>query len=144
MSKRQVPIGRSWLRRYLRDRLKLTVPYNTDDEDWQKICEAIPAVQWVGVANAWHQHQSEDSPRYTRYVHAANEESKRLGLFWQRLIAQDFISEENALLLAEKFFQGSGGYSDEKAKELVRRILSEAADQFKDGPDRANSNVNKD
>lgn len=144
MTKRQVPIGRSWLRRYLRDRLKLTVPYNTDDDDWQKICEAIPAVQWVGVKSAWHQHQSEDTPRYTRYVHAANEESKRLGLFWQRLIAQDFITEENALLLAEKFFQGSGGYSDEKAKEMVRKILSEAADQIKAETVKADNNPNKD
>ena len=144
MSKRQVPIGRSWLRRYLRDRLKLTVPYNTDDDDWQKICEAIPAVQWVSVTNAWRQHQCQETPRYTRYVHAANEESKRLGLFWQRLIDQDFITEEDALLLAEGFFQESGGYSDEKAKEMVRKILREAADQIKAEPVKANNNSNRD
>jgi hypothetical protein len=66
-----------------------------------------------------------------RHIHSANEENKRLGLFWQRLIAQDFITEEDAVLLAENFFQGSGGYSDERAQDMVRKILSEVADQFK-------------
>jgi len=66
-----------------------------------------------------------------RYINAANEEGKRLGLFWQRLIAQDFITEEDALLLAEHFFQGLGGYSDEKAKDMVRKILSEAANEYR-------------
>ena len=68
---------------------------------------------------------------YMRYIHAANEENKRLGLFWQRLIAQDFVTEEDALLLAENFFQGSGGYSDEMAQDMVRNILSEVADQYR-------------
>ena len=68
---------------------------------------------------------------YTRHIHAANEENKRLGLFWQRLIAQDFVTEEDALLLAENFFQGSGGYSDEMAKDMVRKILSEVAEHYK-------------
>ena len=68
---------------------------------------------------------------YMRYIHAANEENKRLGLFWQRLIAQDFITEEDALLLAENFFQELGGYSDEMAKDMVRKILSEVADQYR-------------
>jgi len=66
-----------------------------------------------------------------RYIHAANEENKRLGLFWQRLIAQDFVTEEDALLLAENFFQGSGGYSDEMARDMIRKILSEVADHYK-------------
>ena len=68
---------------------------------------------------------------YMRYIHAANEENKRLGLLWQRLIAQDFVTEEDALLLAENFFKGSGGYSDEMAKDMFRKILSEVADQYK-------------
>ena len=68
---------------------------------------------------------------YMRYIRAANEENKRLGLFWQRLIAQDFVTEEDALLLAENFFQGSGGYSDEMAQDMVRKILSEVADQYR-------------
>ncbi|MGI9570467.1 MAG: hypothetical protein ACR2PH_12200 [Desulfobulbia bacterium] len=68
---------------------------------------------------------------YMRYIHAANEENKRLGLFWQRLIAQDFVTEEDALLLAENFFQGSGGYSDEMAQNMVRNILSDVADQYR-------------
>ena len=66
-----------------------------------------------------------------QYIHAANEENKRLGLFWQRLIAQDFVTEEDALLLAENFFQELGGYSDEMAKDMVRKILSEVADQYR-------------
>jgi hypothetical protein len=131
MNKRQVPLGRGWLRRYLRDHLKVTVPLNTDDDEWQHICDEIPAKDWMQVKNAWRQHQHNDKPRYMRYVHAANEESKRLGLFWQRLIAQDFVTEEDALLLAENFFQGSGGYSDEMAKEMVRKILSGIADRYK-------------
>ncbi len=68
---------------------------------------------------------------YMQYIHAANEENKRLGLFWQRLIAQDFVTEEDALLLAENFFQELGGYSDEMAKDMVRKILSEVADQYR-------------
>ena len=131
LSKRQVPMGRGWLRRYLRDHLDLKVPSNADDDEWQRICDEIPARDWRRLQNAWHQHRHDDSPRYMRYVHAANEESKRLGLFWQRLIAQDFITEEDALLLAENFFQGSGGYSDEKAKDMVQKILSGVADQFR-------------
>ena len=68
---------------------------------------------------------------YMQYIHAANEENKRLGLLWQRLIAQDFVTEEDAFLLAEKFFDGSGGYSDEMAKDMLRKILSEVADQYR-------------
>ena len=68
---------------------------------------------------------------YMRYIHAANEENKRLGLFWQRLIDQDFITEEDALILAENFFQGIGGYSDDKAKDMIRKILNDVADQYK-------------
>ena len=77
-----------------------------------------------------------------RYIHASNEESKRLGFFWQRLIAQDFISEEDALLLAENFFQGLGGYSDEKAKDMVRKILRKAADQCRAKMPMAQGNPN--
>jgi hypothetical protein len=66
-----------------------------------------------------------------RYIHASNEEDKRLGFFWKRLIAQDFVTEEDALLLAENFFQGSGGYSDEMAKDMVRKILSGVADRYR-------------
>jgi hypothetical protein len=66
-----------------------------------------------------------------RYIHAANEESKRLGLFWKRLIAQDLVTKEDALLLAENFSQGLGGYSDEIAKDMVRKILSGVADRYR-------------
>ena len=131
MSKRQVPLGRSWLRRYLRDRLKVTVPLNIDDDEWQHICDEIPSKDWVRVKKAWHQHQHNDTPRHLRHVHAANEESKRLGFFWQRLIAQGFVTEEDALLLAENFFQGPGGYSDEMAKDIVRKILTGVADRYR-------------
>ena len=131
MNTRQVPLGRGWLRRYLRDRLKVNVPLNTDDDEWQRICDEIPAKDWVRVKNACRQHQHNDTPRYMRYVHAANEESKRLGFFWQRLIAQGYVTEEDALLLAENFFQGLGGYSDEIAKDMVRKILSGVADRYR-------------
>jgi hypothetical protein len=133
MSKRQVPLGRGWLRRYLRTHLKVTVPSKTDDDEWQHICDEIPTKDWVRVKNAWRQHQHNDKPRYVPYVHAANEESKRLGFFWQRLIAQDFVTEEDALLLAENFFQGLGvgGYSDEMAKDMVRKILNRVADRYR-------------
>ena len=131
MNRRHVPLGRGWLRRYLRDRLKVTVPLNSDDDEWQRICDEIPAKDWVRVKNAWRQHQHCDTPRYMQYVHASNEEGKRLGLFWQRLIAQGFITKEEALLLAENFFQGIGGYSDEMAKDMVRKILSGVADRFR-------------
>ena len=131
MNRRQVPLRRGWLRRYLRDHLKVTVPSSTDDDEWQRICDEIPAKDWVRVKNAWRQHQHNDTPRYMRYIHAANEESQRLGFFWQRLIAQDFITEEDALLLAGNFFQGSGGYSDEMAKDIVRKILSGVADRYR-------------
>lgn len=120
------------MRRYLRGSLELTVPLNADDDEWQRICDEIPARDWIRVKNAWHQHQHNDTPRYTRYVHAADEASKRLGLFWRRLIAQGFITEEDALLLAENFFQGSGGYSDEMAKDMVRKILSGVADRYRE------------
>lgn len=131
MSKRLIPSKRGWLRRYLRDHLEVTVPSNTDEDELQQICDEIPAKDWVRVKNAWRQHQHSDTPRYMRYIHATNEENKRLGLFWQRLVAQDFITEEDALLLAENFFQGLGGYSDEKAKDMVRKILSRAADRYR-------------
>ena len=131
MNKRQVPLGRGWLRRYLRAHLKVTVPLNTDDDEWRHICNEIPAKDWVRVKKAWRQHQRNDSPRHLQYVHAANEENKRLGFFWQRLIAQGFVTEEDALLLAENFFQGSGGYSDEMAKDMVRKILREVADLYR-------------
>ncbi len=131
MNKRQVPLGRAWLRRYLRDRLKVTVPLNADDDEWQHICDRIRAKDWVRVQNAWRQHQHNDAPRHMQYIHAANEESKRLGLFWQRLITQDFVTEEDALLLAENFLQGLGGYSDEMAKDIIRKILSGAADRYR-------------
>jgi hypothetical protein len=142
MNKRQVPLGRSWLRRYLRDRLKVTVPLNTDDEGWQHICDEIPAKDWARVQNAWHQHLHNDAPRHMKYIHAANEESKRLGFFWQRLIAQDFVTKEDALLLAENFFQGLGGYSDEMAKDMVRKILSGSADQYRTKATMTSSNLN--
>ncbi len=142
MNKRQVPSERGWLRQYLRDRLKVTVPLNTDDDEWQHICDEIPAKDWIRVKNAWRLHQLNDAPRYMRYIHAANEESKRLGLFWQRLIAQDFVTEDNALLLAENFFQGLGGYSDEMAKDMVRKILSGAADQYRTKATMTSSNLN--
>lgn len=131
MSKRLIPPKRSWLRRYLQDHLKVIVPSNTDDDELQQICDEIPAKDWVRVKNAWRQHQHNDTPRYMRYIHATNEENKRLGLFWQRLVAQDFITKEDALLLAENFFQGLGGYSDEKAKDMVRKILKGTADQYR-------------
>lgn len=131
MHKRQLPMGRGWLRRYLRGRLKVTVPLNADDDEWQRICDEIPARDWLRLKNAWHQHQHNDIPQYLRFVQAADEERKRLGLFWQRLIAQDFITEEDALLLAENFFQGSGGYSDEMAQDMVRKILHGVADRYK-------------
>ena len=131
MNKRQVPLERAWLRRYLRDRLKVVVPLNADDEEWKHICDEIPAKDWAKLKNAWREHQHKDTPRYMRYIHAANEDNKRLGLFWQRLIAQDFVTEEDALLLAENFFQGPGGYSDEMAQNMVRKILSEVADQYR-------------
>jgi len=131
MNKRQVPLERVWLRRYLRDRLKVIVPLNADDDEWEHICDGIPAKDWTRVKNAWREHQHNDAPRYMRYIHAANEENKRLGLFWQRLIAQDFVTEEDALLLAENFFQEIGGYSDEMAKDIVRKILREVADQYR-------------
>ena len=131
MSKRLIPSKRGWLRRYLKNQLKVTLPSNTNDEELQQICNEIPAKDWVRVKNAWRQHQHNDTPRYMRYIHATNEENKRLGLFWQRLVAQEFITEEDALLLAENFFQGLGGYSDEKAKDMVRKILSRAADRFR-------------
>ena len=129
--KRQIPLGRGWLRRYLRDCLNMNVPVNADDDDWQKICDEIPARDWARVKNAWRRHQHSETPRYMQYIHAANEDNKRLGLFWQRLIAQEFITEEDALLLAENFFQGSGGYSDEKAKGMIRKILGEAANRYR-------------
>ena len=131
MSRRQVPLGRSWLRRYLRDRLKVTVPMNASENEWQHICDKIPAKDWDKVTKAWRRHQLDDSPRYTRYIHADNEESKRLGFFWQRLIAQEFVTEEDALLLAENFLQGLGGYSDDMAKDIVRKIISGAADRYR-------------
>ena len=131
MSRRQVPLGRSWLRRYLRDRLKLAVPVNTSEEEWQHICDDMPARDWEQVKNAWRRHQLDESPRYMRYIHANNEESKRLGFFWQRLIAQEFVTEEDALLLAENFLQGLGGYSDDMAKDIVRKIISGAADRYR-------------
>lgn len=131
MSKRQVPSERGWLRRYLRGRLKVIVPLNADDKEWKHICDEIPAKDWASLKNAWREHQQNDTPRYMQYIHAANEDNKRLGLFWQRLIAQDFVTEEDALLLADNFFQGLGGYSDEMAKEMIRKILSEVADQYR-------------
>lgn len=79
---------------------------------------------------------------YVRYIYATNEENKRLGLFWQRLIEQEFITEEDALLLAENFFQGLGGYSDEMAKDVVRKILSGAADQYRAKATMTHSNLN--
>ena len=142
MNRRRVPLGRGWLRRYLRDHLKLTVPLNTDDDEWQHICDEIPAKDWAGVQKAWHQHQHNDAPRHMKYIHAANEESKRLGFFWQRLIAQEFVTKEDALLLAENFFQGLGGYSDEMAKDVVRKILSGAADQYRTKATMTSSNLN--
>ena len=141
MSKRQVPPGRGWLRRYLRDSLKVTVPLSTDDDEWQRICDEIPTRDWVRVKNAWRQHQHNDTPRYMRYVNASNEESKRLGFFWKRLIAQDFVTEEDALLLAENFFQGLGGYSDEMAKDMVRKILSGVADRYRTKTTMRSSNL---
>lgn len=129
MSKRKVPLGRGWLRRYLRDHLKLAVPFNSNDDEWQRICDEIPAKDWARVNKAWREHILKDAPRYMQYIHATNEESKRLGFFWKRLIAQKFVTKEDALLLAENFFQGVGGYSDEMAKDMVRKILSGAADQ---------------
>ncbi len=131
MNRRQIPLGRSWLRRYLRDRLKVIVPLNIDDDEWQQVCDDIPAKDWVRLRYAWRQHQQNDTPRYTGYIHATNEESKRLGFFWKRLIAQNFVTEEDALLLAENFFQGIGGYSDEMAKDMVRKILSGVADRYR-------------
>ncbi len=142
MNKRQVPLERGWLRRYLRDRLKVIVPLNADDDEWRHICDEISAKDWVRVKNAWRKHQHNDAPRYMRYIHAANEESKRLGLFWQRLIAQDFVTEEDALLLAENFFQGLGGYSDEMAKDMVRKILRGVADQYRTKATMTSSNLN--
>jgi hypothetical protein len=131
MNKRQVPLGRSWLRRYLRDRLEVVVPLNADDDGWQQICDEIPAKDWAQVRKAWRQHQHSNKPRYMRYIHASNEESKRLGFFWQRLITQGFVTEEDALLLAENFFQEPGGYSDEMAKDMVRKILSGVAERYR-------------
>ena len=144
MSKRQVPLDRDWLRRYLRDHLNLTVPMNTDDDELQRICDEIPAKDWVRVKHAWRHHHHNDKPRYMRYIHAANEENKRLGLFWQRLIMQNFITEEDALLLAKNFFQGLGGYSDEMAKDMVRKILSQAADRYRTKAITRPANLNPD
>ena len=120
----------------------MTVPVNTDDDEWQQICDDIPAKDWALVKSAWRQHQHNDGPRYMRYINAANEESKRLGFFWQRLIAQDFVSEEDALLLAENFFQGLGGYSDEMAKDMVKKILSGVADRYRTKATMTTANLN--
>ncbi len=109
----------------------MTIPLSADDDEWQRICDEIPAKDWIRVKNAWLQHQQNDAPRYMQYIHAANEESKRLGFFWKRLIAQDFVTEEDALLLAENFFQGLSGYSDEMAKDMIRKILSGVADRYR-------------
>lgn len=109
----------------------MTVPLKIDDDALQQICDELPAKDWLRVENAWRQHRQNEPPRYMQYIHATNEEKKRLGLFWQRLIAQDFITEDDALLLAENFFQGSGGYSDETARDMVKKILSAAADRYR-------------
>jgi len=122
----------------------VTVPSNTDDSELQQICDEIPSKDWVRVKNAWRQHQHNDTPRYMRYIHATNEENKRLGLFWQRLVAQDFITKEDAILLAENFFQGLGGYSDEMAKNMVRKILSGAADRYRTKTTTTHSNLKSD
>ena len=141
MSKRRVPPERSWLRQYLRVQLKVTVPLGTDDDEWQRICDDIPAADWVQMKNAWRQHRHNEKPRYTRYINASNEENRRLGFFWKRLIAQGFITEEDALLLAEHFFHGSGGYSDETAKDMVRKILSGVADRYRTKATVASANL---
>lgn len=141
MSKRLIPPKRGWLRRYLQNHLKVSVPSNTDDDELQQICDEIPAKEWVRVKNAWRQHQHNDTPRYMQYIHATNEENKRLGLFWQRLVAQDFITKEDALLLAENFFKGFGGYSDEKAKDMVRKILKRTADQYRNKTTKTHCNL---
>jgi len=120
----------------------MTVPLSADDDEWQRICDEIPAKDWVRVRNAWRQHQHNDKPRYMRYIHAANEENKRLGLFWKRLIAQDLVTKEDALLLAENFIQGLGGYSDEMAKDMVRKILSGVADRYRTKATMTSSNPN--
>ena len=75
------------------------------------------------------------------YIHASNEADKRLGLFWKRLIAQEFVTEEDAILLAENFFQGSGGYSDDKAKDMLRKILSGVADRYRSDTSVTTENV---
>ena len=54
-------MGRSWLRRYLRDRLNLKVPSNIEDDNWQRICDKIPAKDWVKLRNAWRQHQQNEN-----------------------------------------------------------------------------------
>ncbi|NCF64244.1 MAG: hypothetical protein GWP58_15450, partial [Gammaproteobacteria bacterium] len=131
MSKRRVPPEHNWLRQYLREHLKMTVPLSADGDEWQRICDDIPAGDWVQVKNAWRKHRHNETPRYTRYIHASNEENRRLGFFWKRLIAQGFVTEEDALLLAEHFFHGPAGYSDEKAKDMVRKILSGVADRYR-------------
>ena len=124
MSKRQLPLGRGWLRQYLRDHLEVTVASNVGDDELQRICDEIPARDWARLSNAWRQHRRNGGPRYISHVHTADEQCKRLGIFWKRLISQGFITEEDALLLAENYFQGCGGYSDEMAKDMVRKILS--------------------
>ena len=131
MPKRRVLMDRDWLRRYLRDHHAVSVSMTASDEEWQRICNEIPSQDWTRLKGAWHRYRHQVPSRYTQYVHAANEERKRLGLFWQRLIDQGFISEEDALLLAEHFFPGPGGYSDEMAKDMVRKILSGVADRYR-------------
>lgn len=131
MSKRQVPPGRGWLRQYLHDHLDVTVASDADDDELQRICDEIPARDWVRLSGAWRQHRRNDAPRYIGHVHTDDEQCKRLGIFWKRLIEQGFITEEDALLLAENYFQGSGGYSDEMAKDMVRKILRGVADRYR-------------
>jgi len=87
------------------------------------------------------QHRKSQAPRYMSYIHASNEADKRLGLFWKRLIAQNFVTEEDALLLAENFFQGSGGYSDDMAKDMVRKILSGVADRYRPNTSATSDNM---
>ena len=118
------------------------MPLNADDDEWQHICDEIPSKDWVRVRNAWRQRQHSDTPRYMSYIHAANEESKRLGFFWQRLIAQGFVTKEDAFLLAENFFPGAGGYSDELAKDMVRKILSGVADRYRTRATKTPCNLN--
>ena len=132
MNKRHIPYNPGWLRAYLKEQLRIDVPLGLDLDDdadeWARICNEIPAETWKRLQGAWRRMLHHKNPHWQRPINAHMNETKHLDYEWHRLIRRGYLTEEDALVIAEHHC-GMPCYSNPNVRMVLRDLLSMEADR---------------